>query len=807
VDEAKQPALLGARLTRLEDDRLLTGRGTYVADISRPGMLEVAFVRSPFAHARVRSIDVEAARTLPGVVAAVTAADLTDVKPFPDFFDHARPVGARALSGDRVRYVGAPVAAIVGESRYVAEDAAELVRVDYEALPAVDSIESASAPDAPRLYEEWPDNVLVDVPGTDPEVDGIFGRARRIAGRFRVQRQAAVPLETRGVVAAPDGGRVTVWTATQFPHIVRTTLSYVLPVREMDIRVIAPDVGGGFGGKCSVYQEEVLVPYLALKLLGPVRWIEDRAEHMVGSSHARDEIVELEAAVEDDGTILALRGRILQDLGSGETFPAGFCPAFVLWGSLTGPYRIPHQEISVTSVVTNKTPSGAYRGFGMPEATFAMERLLDRIARELLLDPIDLRRRLLLRPDELPYITPSGARLDSGSHREAFEHVVAAAVDRRREVQRSLEPNPNVRIGVGFANYVEGTVGSFFSTSGHWTSPDTCTLRVDPQGGVVASVGVSTAGQGLHTMVATLAAESLGMPIDAVRVVMGDTDMTPYGLGGWGSRSTGVMAGAIRSASAIIRGKALKIASQLLETAIEDLQTSDGEFFVRGTDRHVSWADVARVAIVRTLDLPSDVEPGLEATVTFDPPNIAHVPDEFGRANGVSTYTNSSHAAVATVDVETGAVELQRYIVAHDCGRVVNPNLVEGQIQGGVAQGIGGTLLEMLPYDSEGQPLATSFMDYLLPTSAEVPSIEITHFETPAPEMPYGVKGAGEAGIIGPAAAIANAIEDALSAEGVMLGSIASTPLGQVEVLHLVREAQRGGASQEERGRLARAST
>jgi len=777
----------------MEDDRLLTGVGNYVADISLPEMSDVVFVRSPFAHARIRGVNTKRAESMPGVTAVVSANDLSDVSPFPDFFENAKPVRGFPLCKDRARYVGAPVVAVAARDRYLAEDAAEMVEIDYEDLPAVTSLDAAMAAGAPRLYDDWPDNTCVEAPGIDADVDAIFERCRTVKGVYTIQRQAAVPMETRGAVAEVRSGKLTVWTATQFPHIVRTTLSYVLPVRERDIQVVAPDVGGGFGGKCTVYPEEVLVAWLAQRLKRPVRWVEDRAEHMVASSHARDEVVEIEAAVDDRGLIVALRGRILQDLGSGETFPAGFCPAFVLWGSLTGPYRIPHQKISVTSVVTNKTPSGAYRGFGMPEATFVMERLIDKVAREMDSDPIEIRRRMLLQPGELPYISSSGARLDSGSHAEAFEWVVDAGTAALSEARLELAGGDAVRFGVGYANYVEGTVGSFFSTSAHWTSPDSCSLRFDPDGGLVIGVGVSTAGQGLETMVAMLGAESLGLPIDQIRVVMGDTDATPYGLGGWGSRSTGVMAGAIGKAAEIARQKALVIASHLMEVSSEDVEVGNGKFQVRGTDRSVSWGDVAKVALVRTLDLPSGVEPGLDVTVTYDPPNIAHVPDATGRVNGVSTYTNSSHAVLVKVDIDTGKVDLLKYIVAHDCGRVVNRNLVEGQIHGGVAQGIGGTLYENLPYTPEGQPLATSFMDYLLPSATEIPPLEIKHFESPAPEMPFGVKGAGEAGVIGPAAAIAMAVENALEAEGALLGELTATPITPQIVRALVRKGRVDG--------------
>jgi aerobic carbon-monoxide dehydrogenase large subunit len=787
-----RPSYIGARVARLEDDRLLTGRGRYIADIALPGMAEVAMVRSTLAHARIRAVHAADAMRAPGVIGVFTAADLEGVSPFPDFFEYARPVRQFPLARGTVRYVGAPVAAVVAVDRYAAEDAAELVEVDYEDLPVVGSAEQAVAPDAPRLYEDWPDNVMVDAPASDPAVDEAFAAAAHVVrGRYAIQRHAAVPMEPRGVLAELRDDRVTVWSSTQFPHILRTTLAYVLGIREPDIRVIAPDVGGGFGCKAQVYPEEALIPWLATRLRRPVRWIEDRAEHMVATCQARDEVVELEAALDGEGRIVALRGEVVQDLGSGEMFPGGFAPSFVLLGSLPGPYRIPHQSVSVRCVVTNKTPSGAYRGFGVPEAAFTMERLIDRIARETDRDPVEVRRSMLLDPGDLPYTTATGAELDSGSHRAAFERVVEEGRAALEEARRTEGADPRYRVGLGVANYVEGVVPSYYPTSGHWTAQDAATVRVEADGSVVASVGVSTAGQGLRTMVATVTAEALGVPIEDVRVVMGDTDRAPYGLGGWGSRSTGVAAGAIVEAAAAIREKAFRIASHQLEAATEDLVIDAGRIHVAGSpDRGVTWAAIARIAVVRTLDLPPGVEPGLEASAVFDP-HVDHVPRADGRMNACATYTNASHAAVVRVDVETGEVRVLRYLVAHDCGTVIHPVIVDGQVVGGVAQGIGGTILESFPYSEEGQPLATTFMDYLLPTAGEIPPMVVEHFESPAPGLPFGAKGAGEAGIVGPAAAIARAVEDALGAWDVE--HIAATPITPPKVVRMI-----GGGAREE---------
>jgi aerobic carbon-monoxide dehydrogenase large subunit len=790
AEREARPTLIGVRLPRVEDDRLLSGRGSFLADLHLPGMVEAVFVRSPFAHAAIRSIQMDAAKASPGVAAAVAAADLDGMSAFPDFFQWARPVKAFPLRTDRVRHVGAPVAVVVAGDRYQAEDAAELVEVDYDPLATVASIDEALAPDAPLLYEDWPDNRVVHSSGVSPETDEVFAAARRIVrGRYSIQRHTAIPMETRGCVAEFRDGRLTLWSTTQFPHIARTMLSYLLPLSEREIRVIAPDIGGGFGCKAEFYPEDAVVAWLAMHLGRPVRFVEDRAEHMVSAAHARDMVIELEGAVEEDGRISALRGTILQDLGSSELYPPGFNMAFTCSGSLTGPYRIPHQSINVTCVATNKSPAGAYRGFGIPEATFAMERLVDKAAREAGLDPLEVRRRMLIGPEDLPYTTAAGAVLDSGSHRAAFEAMVEAGRKALERHRSRFAGEPRTRVGLGVANYVEGVAPTYFGTTGNWTGHDGCTIRVEPDGGITVGVGVMTSGQGVWTMVATLAAEAMGVPLEQIRVVMGDTDTSPYGLGSWGSRSTNVAGGAMLKAAAAVREKALRIAAHLLETAPEDLVIEDGQIHVAGSpESSVSWADIGRVAYLRTMELPPGEDPGLEATAWYDLPGVDHVPRQDGRMNACLAYTNASHAVVLKVDVETGEVEILEYLIAHDCGRVINPTIVEGQIHGGVAQGIGGALYEYLAYGSDAQPQATTFMDYLLPTAAESPPMVIQHFESPAPGTAFGAKGAGEAGVIGPAAAIASALEDALAEFGI--DEITETPLSPPVVRRLIQQAK-----------------
>ncbi|MGQ0669512.1 MAG: xanthine dehydrogenase family protein molybdopterin-binding subunit, partial [Actinomycetota bacterium] len=752
------------------------GRSRFVADIRLPGMVEMALVRSQFAHANVR-VNLEPARSAEGVLAVVAAEDLSDVSPFPDFITYMQPVKSLPLALGKVRYVGAPIAAIVAEDRYLAEDVAELVEVDYEALPAVASMEAALAEDAPNLYDDWPDNRIVNLPLSLPDVEEVFANHRVVKGRYSTHRHSGVPMETRGCVAEHRDGRLTLYTGAQSPHITRTTLSYVLPIAERDIHVVVPDVGGGFGVKTHIYPEEVLVCWLAMRLGRPVRWIEDRTEHLVASNHAREQTLEIEAAIDEEGVIQAVRCHVLHDVGSGEIFMPGICASFVTGGQVAGAYRVRLAQNSYTQVVTNKTPSGAYRGFGAPEAYFAVERLVEKIAKEVGVDSIELRRKMLLDDQDLPWTSATGGIIDSGSFREAFER--ALELGREAEARRRAEyaDDDRVRIGLGVATYVEGTTPTYFGTTGHWTSHDSATIRVDPDGGVTVSVGVTTTGQGTTTMAAVLAADALGVPLDSVRVEMGDTDHCPYGLGGWGSRSTVAGGGAILRAAGSIRDKVFRIAAHLLETDEADLEIEQGEIRVKGIpDKAVTMADVGTAAWVRTLDLPPEVDPGLEVTAVFDPPLLQHVPDDRGRMNGAATWANATHTAVVKVDVETGLTEILDYVAVHDCGPMVNPPIVEGQVHGGVAQEIGGVLYEHLAYSEDGQPLATTFVDYLIPTATEIPDMVVEHFESPSPNMPLGMKGAGEGGTLGPPAAISNAVVDALEEFGVEIDALPITP-------------------------------
>jgi carbon-monoxide dehydrogenase large subunit len=768
---------IGAREPRLEDDRLLTGKGAFVADMRFPDVVDMALVRSPVPHALIRGVSIEAARGHSGVLAAVTAADLSDVECFPDFFteDVARPVRAFPLARDKVKFVGQAVAAVVATNRYAAEDAAELVDLDLVDLPTVNSYDAATALDAPRIYDDWADNFMVDARYHDTDVDQILASNRVFSGRYTVQRHSPLPMETRGCVGVFEGGKLTLYSGNQSPHIARTILSMMLPITERHIRVVVPDIGGGFGAKSHIYPEEILVCWLAMRLGRPVRWIEDRAEHMVATGHSRQETIDLEVAVAGDGVIQAVRAHVQQDLGSGEIFPGGFAPSFVTAGALCGPYRIPHAELSVTCAVTNKTPSGAYRGYGAPEGVFALERLIDEIARELGQDRIELRRRMLLTADDLPFVTAAGARLDSGSFVAAFDRAVELTEAAAAQARADASETPHVRIGVGYSTYLEGSAPTYYPVTGNWAAHESASIRVDGDGGVTVYAGGAAMGQGLVTMVASLTADALGVDRDNVHVDLGDTDTAPYGLGAWGSRSSIALGGAVLKAAAEIRHKVLAIAAHRLEVDQQDLVVESGTIHPIGSPHpHAEFADIANSASVRTFDLPPGIDPGLEATVAYDPPGLDHVPDAKGRMNANAANGNATHGAVVSIDLETGHITPVFYAAVHDTGTLINPTIVDGQTIGGVVQGLGGALFEDVVYGDDGQPMAANLVDYLVPTTASIPVIVTEHLISPAEETPLGVKGVGEGGIIGPAGALANAVADALAEFDV---EVRSTPL------------------------------
>lgn len=762
----------GAAVKRREDPRFLRGEARYVDDVKLAGMLHAAFLRSPHAHARIAKIRTEAARALSGVARVFTFTDLERwMKPLPLFgavppglaaairFD-VRQAPQFALCRERARYVGEIVAMVVAESRARAEDALDLIEVEWEPLPAVVDMMRAAESGGLLIHPEWGTNVGVGFTHSIGDANGAFARAEVVVSEsFRIQRYVGMPIECRGVVAAWDrrDGTLTTWNSTQVSHFVQQGLTVALDLPPHKIRVVAPDLGGGFGTKASGYAEDALVPIAAMVLGRPVKWIEDRREHMGGATHARDQTHEIALAAMRDGTILGVRDRIWLDLGAYNVW--GIVLPYNTVAHLIGPHRIKHMRVDVQGVVTNKTPNAPYRGAGRPETVFAMDRAVDCLARELGMDPAELRRRNYIRADELPYDFGMPYRdgnpliYDTGDFPAALEAALEAAgyAEFRREQERLRAQG--VYRGVGISGYVEGTaIGPY----------EGATVKLDLHGRVLVATGAVSSGQGHETSFAQVAADALGVPLDWVTVIGGDTAAVPFGVGTFASRSAVTAGNSIADACREVRAKLARAAATLLEAAPEDIEIEDGKAFVRGTPG--SAVDLARVvqASIPTFAKPGIVSPDFEASAYHHVPTV--------------TYASAVHVAQVEVDTGTGGVKLLRYVVAHDCGKVINPIIVEGQVHGGVAQGVGGALFEDMAYDTEGQLLAGSLMDYLVPTASDLPPIETVHLEFPSPRNPLGVKGLGEGGAISPPAAIANAIEDALAPFGVRITETPVTP-------------------------------
>lgn len=769
-------AWVGQSLRRREDERLLRGQGRYVADVSLPGEVHAVFLRSPFAHARIRGINASAALALPGVVAVLTREDVP-AGPLPPFLwdsppeklvaalrPHLRPCHPPLLP-DRALYVGQAVAVVVAESRYLAEDAAELVEVDYEPLEPVATLERATAADAPVVHDGWDDNVAVRFRVAKGDVDAALRAAALVVrGRFEIQRQAGLPLETRGAVAVhdPESGELRLWSSTQNSHPLRRALARVTGLPLEQVRVIAPDVGGGFGIKGVLYAEDLLVGLAAIRLARPVKWIEDRLEHMQSAVHAREQVHEIELGLTRDGEIVALRDRILVDTGAYN--PLGLVIPYNTIAHLMGPYVVPSFEATAEGVITTKVPTAPYRGAGRPEAVFAVERSLDLAARELGLDPVELRLRNLVRPEQMAFDAGILYRdgeplvLDGGDYPAVLSRA-AELVD-WKGVERGERDGRLIGRGVGV--YVEATgIGPY----------EGALVRVGGDGRVSVRTGACSQGQGHATVFAQVCADGLGVHPDAVDVVGGDTEGLEKGWGTVASRSAVVAGNAVFEAAEQVRDQALRIAAELLEAAVPDLAIVDGRVSPRGAPaRALDLGAVAKAAEERGTPLV--------ATVYFEPPTV--------------TWSSGVHAAVVAVDPETGAVELLRYVVVHDCGREINPLIVAGQVRGGVAQGIGSALYEEVLYDDEGQLLNATLADYLVPTAGEVPPIELGRFETSSPLNALGVRGVGEGGAIGPPAAIANAVDDALAQRPATLsgGVVRRTPLTPEYVRSLSTGAQ-----------------
>jgi aerobic carbon-monoxide dehydrogenase large subunit len=788
ADMHARPKLVGARIKRTEDPRLLTGNGAFTDDRQVMRALHVAFRRSDQPHARIRAIDCAAARAAPGVVAVLTAEDFAGaVKPLVATSRmvnyHATPI--LPLARGKVRYVGEPVVGLVAENRYLAEDAVELLAIDYEPLPAVVDPEQAMLPDAPLLHEEAGTNVLVSREFKRGDPDAAFASAPvRVKGRFRMRRKTPVALEARACLAEYEPGRdaLTLHSSTQVPGIVRDALAAALDLPGHRVRVVAPDVGGGFGGKASLYPEEIFVCAAARRLARPVKWTGDRMEDLTASSQAFDEIVEAELALDHDGRILALRADAIGDAGAGSIYPwtAGLEPVQVV-SFLPGPYRIQHYRGRARAAATAKAPTGAYRGVGRPISTFVTERLIDMAAAKLGIDPRELRLRNLIGADELPYKAASGIVWDKSAFQECL-HKACAAIGYEALRARQKEARAAGRwFGIGIASYAELTgLGSRISVAPGMpinTGTETAIIRIDSTGAVTAAFGIASHGQGLETSLAQIVAEHLGARFADIRIVQGDSAAVPGGTGTYASRSLVLAGGAATLAAQALREKVLKAASHLLEASAADLIAADGSVSVAGTDRTVTFGEIARAVYSEMGRLPPDARDELAASKTYDP--------VFG------TTTSATHIAAVEIDPETYEVRVERFAIAEDCGKLVNPLIVDGQVHGGVAQGIGAALYEEVVYDAQGQINTASLVDYLVPSACEIPSMQVVHVESASPTTLGGFRGMGEGGTIGAPAAVANAVADALSPLGIEINELPITP----ERLFRLIEAARAKAN------------
>jgi carbon-monoxide dehydrogenase large subunit len=775
----------GAAVRRREDPRFLQGDGRFVDDVTLPGLLHAAFLRSPHAHARIGRLSTEAARGMPGVAGVYAFADLeASLKPLPLFgapppglaaairFD-LRQAPQYALCRDRVRYVGEIVAMVVADDRARAEDALARIEVEWEPLPAVVDMLAAAEPGSTLVHPEWGTNVAVGFSHAIGDVERAFAAADAVfTETFAIQRYAGMPLEGRGVVAQWDrrDSTLTTWNSTQVSHFVQQGLAAALALPPHRIRVIAPDLGGGFGTKASGYPEDVLVPLAARALGRPVKWIEDRREHMTGAAHARHQTHRISLAARRDGTILGVRDRIWLDFGAYNCW--GIVLPYNTVAHLLGPHRVRDLAVQVQGVVTHKTPNAPYRGAGRPETVFAMDRAVDGLARQLGLDPAEIRRRNYLTAAELPWDLGMPYRdgnplvYDSGDFRAVLDTALeAAGYEAFRREQPALRAR-GVWRGIGISGYVEGTaIGPY----------EGARVTLDLAGQVVVATGAVNSGQGHETSFAQICADVLGVPLEHVTVKGGDTATVPFGVGTFASRS-GVTAGnSIADAARAVRAKVVVAAAVLLEAAPDDIEVEDGQVFVRG-----ARATAVPLARVVQAAIPTFAKPGV-GSADFDATAYHHVP--------TVTYASAVHVAQVEVDPDTGAVRLLRYVVAHDCGTLINPMIVEGQVHGGVAQGVGGALFEDLTYDESGQLLAGSLMDYAMPRADDLPSIECEHLEYPSPRNPLGAKGLGEGGAISPPAAIANAVDDALAPLGVR---VTAGPTHAWRIRQLIERARAG---------------
>ena len=773
---------IGARVLRLEDQALVTGKGRFVDDIGGAGALAAAFARSPHPHALVRDIDLSAARAVPGVIAVLTLDDLAPVMK-QRRMNRVSNSGTNlaqswpfALADCEVSFVGEPVAIVIAADRYVAEDAAALIEVDYEVLPAA---LDCRAEDAPPARRELRSNRVISYKVGYGDIETAFAKAAHVLREeLWVHRGAAHSMEGRGILAQISGRETLVWASTQKPHDLRTTLADYVALDESRLRVATPDVGGGFGPKLCVYPEDVAVVAAATLLRRSIKWIEDRREHFTNAAQERDQYWTLALAADDEGRVRGVRGRLIHDVGAYALQDVNI--PYNSATTLTGPYVVPALAIDVAAVHTNKAPVSSVRGAGYPQAAFAMERMLDRLAQTLRLDRAELRRRNLIPAEKMPYRKPLKSRAgeqvqyDSGDYPACQAEIVRAAQWQDFPRRQAAARAQGRYIGIGLAHGMKGTGRGPFEFGN---------VRVSPTGQITVATGAAPMGQGLCTALAQICADAFGVRAQDVTVIAGDTAAAPLGLGGFASRQTVTAGSSVKIAAAAVAAKARKLASHLLEVAEEDLEIANGEVRVVGAPQlAVKLGDLARVLKgAPGYPFPKDIEPGLESSATFRIDQLA--------------YSNACHVAEVEVDVETGGVRILRYLAMQDAGRLINPMIVDGQVHGGVAHGIGNAIFEWMGYDEAGQPITTTFADYLLPTAADVPKLQTLYKESPSPHNPLGVKGVGEVGVIPAAAAIISAVEDALSPFGVRIAQMPITPSKLAELIARARVQLEGATA------------
>ncbi|HXW54146.1 MAG TPA: xanthine dehydrogenase family protein molybdopterin-binding subunit [Candidatus Cybelea sp.] len=758
----KTETLVGKRVRRREDPRLITGTATYVEDIQMPGMHYAVIVRSPHAAARIRSIQTRAAAAAPGVVSVFTGQDTRGVGPVPcgASLPGLRVPHHHILATDRVYFVGHPVAVVVARDRYLARDAADLIEVDYDVLPAVADPEKALAKGAPAVHPEWPDNTAFTYHAEGGEVDKAFAEADVVAKqRITSQRLVPMAMETRGVVAewrAADR-QLNLYTSTQIPHLVRTLVAGMLGLEENRMRVITPEVGGGFGSKLNVYAEEALMGFVARKIQKPVKWIESRRENFLCTIHGRGHVDYYEVAAKRDGTILGIKLKIIQDLGAYHQLLTPAIPTLSVL-MMPGLYNTRNVRADIVGVFTNCVPTDAYRGAGRPEATHGIERMVDILADELGMDPAEIRLKNFVPQDKFPYATATGLTYDSGDYAAPLRKALDLVDYHHLREEQALARKQGKLMGIGISTYGEicALGPSPACPAGGWES---ATVKIEPTGKVTVLTGASPHGQGEETTFAQIAADELGVGLDDVLVLHGDTAIVQYGIGTFGSRATAVGGSAVYYALQDLKAKIRKFGAMMLES--EDVTLSGGQVSCNKTGQSKSVAEIAAAAY-RAMKLPPSTEPGLVSTHFWEPSNF--------------TFPFGAHIVVTEIDRDTGQIRIRRYVAVDDCGKVLNPLLVDGQVHGGVAQGLGQALWEQAVYDDNGQLITGELTDYALPKAHMMPWIESEHTVTPSPVNPLGVKGVGEAGTIGCSPAVVNSVVDALSPLGVRHVDMPLTP-------------------------------